>query len=48
MGNRLRAKNKKTARNKARAYAEGKMPKRHKVAVTRSKRALAKKAYVMA
>lgn len=45
MARRLGTKHKKQARDKARAYKEGKMPKRHKVAVERSKKAKKKNAY---
>jgi hypothetical protein len=45
MGKRLSVKHKKNRRDKATAYAAGKAPKGHKVAVERSKKALKKKAY---
>jgi hypothetical protein len=45
MGRSLSSKHRKRRRDQARAYAAGEMPKRHKVAVERSKKALKKKAY---
>lgn len=43
MGQRLRGKNQKQARDRARARKEGTNPKRHKVAEERSKKAKFKK-----
>jgi hypothetical protein len=45
MAKRLGAKHKITARDKARAYKEGTTPKKHKVAVERSRKARLKNAY---
>jgi hypothetical protein len=44
MAKRLSVKHRKTARDKARAYAEGTAPAKHKVAKERSERAKLKKA----
>ena len=48
MATRLRVKKAKRRRDEARAYREGTKPAKHKVAVERSKKALKKKAWVMA
>lgn len=45
MAKRLSAKHKKQSKDKATAYAAGKAPKGHKVAVERSKKAKTKNAY---
>lgn len=47
MGKRLSNKNRKRRRDQARTYGEGNHPARHKVAATRSKKALKKKAFPM-
>jgi hypothetical protein len=47
MGQRLKNKHSKTARNKARAYAEGKAPAKHKIDAARSRKAKLKKANPM-
>jgi hypothetical protein len=47
MGKRLRAKNAKTSRDKATAYAQTKAPWGHKVAIKRSKKAKKKNAHRM-
>jgi hypothetical protein len=47
MGQRLKNKHKKTSRNKARAYAEGKAPTKHKIDASRSRKAKLKKANPM-
>lgn len=45
MARRMSVKNRKHRRDTARAYAEGKAPAKHKVAVERSKKAKKKNAY---
>ena len=45
MAKRLRVKNTKRNKDKARAYGAGKAPKRHKVAVERAYKARKKRAY---
>ncbi|MBL7714196.1 MAG: hypothetical protein JNL01_01935 [Bdellovibrionales bacterium] len=47
MATRLSVKTRKRRRDQATAYKNDKSPKKHKVAVERSKRALKKKAYPM-
>jgi hypothetical protein len=47
MARRLSVKHRKQRRDKATAFRTGTMPKAHKVAVARSKKALKKKAYPM-
>jgi hypothetical protein len=47
MAKRLSVKHRKQRRYKATAYKAGKTPKKHKIAVERSKKANAKKAFPM-
>lgn len=47
MATRLSVKTRKRRRDQATAYKKGESPKKHKVAVERSKKALKRKAYPM-